>query len=396
MLNSLLVFGGGELQISIINTARQMGFYTIVIDPNPNAYGKLFADKFIVVGADDYKNTLNIAKKYNVKGLVTSSTDNPILMMCRIAEQLKLPFPSYDSCEVVLDKGKFKEILKRNKIAHATGATYSCSDRIDESKFSYPVIIKPLSNSGSRGVIKCEIPEKLQKSINETLEFCRDERFIIEEFIEGDELSVEAIVYNNKVDIIQITDKIVSAPPYNVEIGHIQPSKYMSSKTEIYELLQKIIDITGLNNCAIHPELKTSNGKFTIIEIGPRLGGDFISSKLVPLSTSVNMEKIVINIAIGQSYQYDVSDKAALISYLNLPSTKEVKGVLSESELIKTFPNITEIKNNLKVGEVTKIITNSLTRYGYFILHGEKSNELIKLSESINHFIQNKLLNIQN
>jgi len=394
MKNSLLIFGGGELQCSVIEKSKKLGYLTIVIDPNPNAIAKKKADIFIEVGGNDFENTLKIAKDYKVKGIVTAATDNPILMMARVAEELNLLFPSYESCETLIDKGKFKEILKKNSISHAEGKVYSRTDKIISSQFEYPVIVKPLMNSGSRGVIKCDNPESLLNAVNETLNFCKDGRYIIEKFIEGDEISVEALVYENKIHIIQITDKIVTPPPYNVEIGHIQPSKYSFLINDLTSLLQKIIDLTGLNNCAIHPELKINNGNISIIEIGPRLGGDYITSALVPLSTGIDIEENLIKISLGKKIKYKRIDRFSLINYLNFPIGSLVKGIITEEQLVNLFPEVIRFSHTLKVGSIINKITNSLNRYGYFILQSKNTDNIRESASKITKFITKNLLNI--
>ena len=110
-MQNILIFGGGPLQLSIIKRVKKLGLKSIVIDPDKNASGKIIADEFFTVSGDDFETTKQIAEKYRVKGIVTSATDKPILMMCRIAEALKLKFPSYSSCETLLDKAKFKSFL---------------------------------------------------------------------------------------------------------------------------------------------------------------------------------------------------------------------------------------------------------------------------------------------
>lgn len=387
MIDSLLIFGGGELQLSLIRKAKELGYKTIVIDPDFNAVAKKISDVFEVVHGNDFQKTLEIAKKYKVKGLVTTSTDHPILMMCKIVSELNLPFPSYASCEILLDKGLFKSFLNKHNLLHAQGTVFCKGDKIKETDFSYPLIVKPVKSSGSRGVIKCEKKKNLISSIKETLKFCNDDRFIIEEFIKGDEISVEAIVYENKLNIIQITDKIVSAPPYNVELGHLQPSKYCSRIEEIKSLLQKIVDFSGINNCAIHPELKINDDRIVVIEIGPRLGGDYITAKLVPLSTGINMEEIVIKIATNNKFSYKNINKASLISYLNFPVNEIIKNSLSEKELVKVFPEVIEFVHYLKAGDSVRPITNSLNRYGHYIIQANNVASIKKLVSEINEYI---------
>jgi len=391
MKDSVLVFGGGELQISIINKAKLLGLQVIVIDPNDLAQAKDVADVFVCVGGDDFEKTLEIALKYNVKGLVTAATDHPILMMCRIAEAMKLNFPTYDSCETLLDKGKFKSFLQENGFKHANGNVYNDVANFKIFNYNVPLIVKPLKNSGSRGVIKCESFDTLDAAVSECLRYCRDGRFIIEEFIVGDEISVEAIVKEGKVHIIQITDKIVSNPPYNVELGHIQPSKYSHREDEIQEILQQIVTLTGFDNSAIHPEFKiTEQGDIFIIEIGTRLGGDYITSDLTYLSTGVDIENLQIFISLGKNITFTKSNMCSAISFLNFQEDTVIHKNIDKKQLLYSFPEIFRFESNLKPNDKIKIVTNSLERYGYFILQSNSMEEIIDSKAKIIDFLHNK------
>lgn len=391
MQANILVFGGGPLQLSIIQRAKHLGFTTIVIDPDSDAPGRQIADVFFSVAGNDFETTLQIAIEKHVKGIVTAATDKPILMMCRIAEQLDLPFPSYESCETLLDKAKFKTFLQNHNLLYASGDEYQGDDALPKFDLKYPVIVKPVMNSGSRGVIKCERPEYLRSAITETLTHCKDLRFLIEEFIEGDEISVEALVQNNKVHLLQITDKILTPPPYNVELGHIQPSKFHYLKGDISDLIQTVVDKTGLNNCALHPELKINDDKITIIEIGPRLGGDFITSHLVPLSTGIFIEDQLIRISTGLPIEFDLQTKASMVTYLNFPKGLKVVRNVSENELKKIFPEIESFHFDLNIGQETRQITNSLNRYGQFLISGANTSDFITTKEGIYNYLEQQI-----
>lgn len=392
MKENLLVFGGGPLQLSLIETAKKLGYYTIVIDPDDNAPGKEIADIFFKVAGNDFDKTLEIAKQYNVKGIVTAATDKPILMMCHVAEELNLPFPSYESCETVLDKAKFKKFLYENNLPHAKGISVVGEILPETFDLQFPLITKPVTNSGSRGVIKVENQKELSTAVQETLQHSKDSRFLIEEYIEGDEISVEVLVQNGVVHIIQITDKIVSSPPYNVEMGHIQPSKYAYLKENIRGLLQMVVDKSGLDNCALHPEMKINNDKITIIEIGPRLGGDFITSHLVPLSTGLNMEEQNISLATGLPVETNTIDRASMVSYLSFPVNSVIKNTITLEQLQEQFPEIISYCCSLRKGDQVERITNSLDRYGQIILKGLTVNELLSINQEIDSYIINHLI----
>jgi len=391
MDKSILIFGGGALQISLIKRVKLKGFKAIVIDPNPEAVGKSVADSFFEVAGNDFEKTLNIAKSNNIIGLVTAATDHPILMMCRIATELNLAFPSYQSCETLLNKGKFKLFLNENNIVYAKGAVYKKEDIINLVNIKFPVIIKPLNNSGSRGVIKCSHIENLKNCVEECLLYCKDGRFIMEEFIDGDEISVEAIVYGGLVQIIQITDKIVSEPPYNVELGHIQPSKYLHRENEIKDILQEIVSLTGFDNSAIHPEFKiNSMGEIYIIEIGTRLGGDYITSDLTTLSTGVDIEELQILIATKQKISYKKIDHCSTILFLNFPEGTVIQNDIDRTKILELYPNITRFVSSLKPKDKIDKITNSLERYGYVIIQSSCLRELKISRAEINDFLHFK------
>lgn len=393
MKESLLIFGGGELQVSLIKKANELNYYTIVIDPDPKAIGKKYANLFFAIDGQDYQATLKLAKDFSVKGLVTSATDKPILMMSKIAEELNLQFPSYHSCRTLLDKSLFKIFLKENSLPHANGNTYSLNEKIDKDAINFPAIVKPVQNSGSRGVLKCDNRESLEGIVKETLQYSNNNKFLIEDFIDGDEISIEAIVHKKKVEIIQITDKVVSAPPFNVELGHSQPSKYARLKNEFMNILQKIVDKSELDNCAIHPEFKINQDKITIIEIGPRLGGDFITSHLVPLSTSVDMEKLTIDIATKKEIDFTIKNNASMISYFNFQPDKIVALVPSIDEIKKKFEHIVDFVFKLNAGDKSRHITNSLDRYGHFILGGNELSELKFNSIELNNYMLKSIFN---
>lgn len=368
-----------------------MGYRAIAIDPDPNAYAKDSADLFFEVAGNDYLTTVRFAEYYKIKALVTTATDNPLIMMAQVAEKLGLTFPSERSIDTVLDKGKFKELLNEIGVQHAKGAVYQTSQQPDLTKHEFPVIIKPNNNSGSRGVVKCNTKEELNNAVKTIERFCKDGKYIVEEYIEGDEISVEGLVVKGKLEIVQITDKILSSPPYSVEMAHIQPSKYWNRKEEIGRLIQRVIDASGLDNCAIHPELRIRGNRIYLIELGPRLGGDYITSDLVPLSTGVNVEQEMVKLALGEEINLERFNMCSMIQYLALPERAIIKPGLDEV-LKKEARASAKYKLYFDDNAEIKPVTDSSNRHGWWILQGitreqimKKSNEILK---KISYFVE--------
>lgn len=384
---SILIFGGGELQVSLIKNVKELGYQAIVIDPIQDAEGRAEADVFVPLAADDYEGTLKLAKDYNVSAVITTALDNPLPMMARIAKMLDLRFPTEESIQNVLDKASFKRILQVHHLPCAEGNSFNVGKLPDFSKIDYPVIVKPNKNSGSRGVVLCENKTELENAIDNVAQFCKDKRFIVEEYLRGDEISVEGIVNEGKFTLVQITDKIVSPPPYNVEMGHVQPSQYAGQKEKIHSLLQRIVEVTGLNDCGIHAEIKINDNGIFIIELGPRLGGDYITSDLVPLSTGVNIEKVLVHLSLGLPYEIRQLERCSTIQYLSVPPQTRWSANVDYDDIMNQFPSLKRIKVYLKANEVVKPITDSLNRHGYWVLGGEDKEEMMKQSEAIRKVI---------
>ena len=218
---------------------------------------------------------------------------------------------------------------------------------------------------------------------------------MIEEFIEGQEYSIEGIHYNGEHHVIQYTEKITTPLPYNVELGHIQPADLtINQKEEINSIISGIAKSLKFMNCASHSELKINSKGIYVIETSPRLGGDFISSTLVPLSTGINMEDILIDIATNHSLQQEWQvlkfNKNSGIKYFELSD-----GVISEINGIENLDNIPGIQQwyfGMKPGERVNKITSSLERYGYAIFQANSRKTLIDLYKTIDNILANIIL----
>lgn len=150
---TILIFGVGELQRSIINRAASRGLFTVGIDPCEEASARDACDIFEVVGGQDFEGTLAVAKKYNVSALVTASTDKPLVMMARVAKELHLPFFSVETAEWSTDKFQMKQRFMEGGVPCAKGRLIRYAEEAKD--LCFPVICKPRDNSGSRGVKLC-------------------------------------------------------------------------------------------------------------------------------------------------------------------------------------------------------------------------------------------------
>ncbi len=364
---SVLIFGVGPLQKSIIDRAKLMGLYTIGIDPAADATCKDEVDAFEIVGGQDFEGTMAVAKKYQIDAIVTAATDKPLVMMARVAKELNLPFFSVETAQWSTDKFQMKERFEMGGVPHAQGRLIS---KVEEAEgLVFPVIVKPRDNSGSRGVKLCRDKNELQISIDEALENSKLNTVLVEEFIEGPEYSIESLHHDGKSEVIQFTEKKTTEFPYNVELGHIQPANISEeNKQKIREIIEKIGKALNFENCPSHTELKINDRGIFVIETSPRLGGDYITSILTPLSTGVNLEDELLKISLGEAI--NPTPKAVQYSGVRFFSFKEgcvIKHVPNE-DFVKGWPHVVDFSFTLKEGDKVNRITSSLNRYGQLIL----------------------------
>lgn len=379
-MKSILIFGLSFLQKSLILQCRELGIKTIGIDISENPLCAEDVDAFEQVSGDNYERTIEVAKKYNVNGVICAATDKPLVMMARVAKALNLPFYSVDTAIWSTDKLLMKERFQQGGVPCAKGVVISSFEDFKREKWKLPLIVKPRDSSGSRGVIYCKDEAAVSDAIQEALMYSKKGNVLVEELIDGPEYSIESLHYKGKTHVLQFTQKQTTSFPYNVELGHIQPADLTDKqKEEIGEIINKIAAIFKFDNCASHTELKICSGKIVVIETSPRLGGDFITSKLVPLSTGINMEKLLIKIAVGEEVGEDDFvpgiKRCSAIRFFNLTEGEII--FIGDLGKIKKVAGFKEYNFDLKKGDSINKITSSLNRYGWCILDASDRHELL-------------------
>jgi carbamoyl-phosphate synthase large subunit len=387
-MKKVLIFGVGELQRSIIRRAKLKGLFTIGIDPCADAVCKDEVDAFEIVGGQDFEGTCAVVEKYGVDAIVTAATDKPLVMMARVAEKYGFPFYSVETAQWSTDKYQMKQRFLEGGVPCARGRLIAKVEEADD--LYYPLIIKPRDNSGSRGVKLCRNNEELQEAMQEALQYSHLDTVLVEEYIEGQEYSIEGLHYEGKSEVIQFTEKTTTEFPYNVELAHKQPANLTENqKNDIRELVSKIAKCMHFENCPSHTELKINERGIFIIETSPRMGGDYITSTLVPLSTGINMEDQLLHIALGEKVDTQTGrvEKASGVCFFCLPEgvVKRIDPLINE---VVNWPGVYSFELKLKEGDEVHQITSSLNRYGEVIVKGEDRKMVDKRLKEYNKALE--------
>lgn len=385
----LLVLAAGILQITVIKKAKAMGYYVIAADGDPNARGFLYADKAICANITDEEVMLKIARDEGVDGVIHPCSEVSMNVMGRINDELGLSGITREQAIRATNKHLMREAFEKGKAPSPKSIlTESAEDAWEhlQKDFTTDGILKPSRNSGSRGIAKvtCDMPkEDFEKAYYIALEESRDKSVLIEQFIEGPEFSIEIIVWNGKVNVLTVTDKKTTEAPHFVELGHSQPSCFSEEDVENLKAAAVAgVKALGVNNCACHAEAKLMDGKAYLMEIGARLGGDFISTELTHLSTGIDMVAAAINCALGiEPCLEPTEEKHGVCIRYFCPKPGKLVSISNIEVLEDERVYLWEIYH--KVGDIIPEVTSSLSRSGHVIVTEKDVKTAIAFAESL-------------
>lgn len=382
-MKKLLIVGASILQVPAIKKAKELGYHVGVIDYDPNAVGIEFADVYFNVSTIDIEGVTETAKSFSPDGIMTLATDMPMRAIASATKELGLLGISMETAIKSTDKGEMIKAFKENGVPSPWFFIVENKDKLEKlrSEITYPCIMKPLDNSGSRGVVLIEDEKELLKSFDYSMLNTRGAGVIIEEYLKGDEVSVEIIVVDGKVHILAITDKLTTGAPHFVEMGHSQQSLFTEKiKNEIEEVAEKAVKAVGIENGPAHVEIMVTEKGAKLIELGARMGGDCITTHLVPLSTGIDMVEATILLSCGKTPDLEPKlDKGSAIRYFDVGNgiIKSIDGV----EEAKKIEGVKEISFVKSVGDKAGDINSSTDRIGFVIAQGDTASEAVEICE---------------
>ena len=379
-MSSIFILGASRLQVPAIKKAKEKGLYVYVLDYDPNAVGIKYADSFLEISTIDKEAVLRAAVRYKPDYIITSTSDMPVRTVSWVCERLgKKTDISYENAICATDKVAMRECMKKNGVPIPEFHEINSFTELlkIEEKMPERYIIKPADNAASRGVILIDKKDKtdLEKAYQYCVQYSRSGIILVEEFMEGPEVSVESYSIDGEPHIITITDKIVTELPFFVELGHTEPSRLKDEQQEdIRNVAMKAICAIGMINGPTHTEIKVTENGAKLVEIAARMGGDFITSRLVPLSTGVDMLECSFSSLLGEEVncRHKFSQGAAIRFIQGEKGTlKEIRGI----EDACSMPGVQEVEVYKEIGEYIKRPENSSDRVGHIISVGRNAEE---------------------
>lgn len=385
-MKKLMILGASILQVPAIRKAKDMGLYVIAVDMDKHAVGFAYADEALVISTIDIDSVLKAAREREIDGIMTLASDMPMRTVAAVSKAMGVAGIDEDTAIRATNKADMRQCLKDHGVpvpVFYRVRTYEDFERAAAS-FSGPFIVKPADNSGSRGVTKVENPNAgaaVKRAYASGKQYSRDGDLVVEEFMQGQEVSVETLSLEGTVHVIQITDKRTTGAPHFVEMGHSQPT--CLSQEIVDRICCTAVDAVkaiGIQNGPSHTEIIVTQDGPKIVELGARLGGDCITTHLVPLSTGVDMVESCIRIALGEkpdvipkwhrgaAIRYMSSHKGVLKSVIGLEEAEQTDGI-SQISLVKS------------PGDAISDICSSADRIGFVIAGGETAQSAASACE---------------
>lgn len=305
-MKKILLLGGSSQQIVAIETAKRLGLYTVLCDYLPDNPGQRYADRFYLTSTTDREAVLQVAEREKIDYVIAYASDPAAPTAAYVAEQLGLPTNPLRAVETLCNKDLFREFLRLHGFATPKAEGFRTEEEALSAMdgFTFPVIVKPVDSSGSKGATVLPAPEGLAEAISLAFSFSRSHRIIVEEYIE------KKHPYLIGGDIFVSDGKVIQWGLMNchrdrdvnplVPVGKSYPAELEPEDIEkVKDTLQRLVTELGIRFGPMNVELVIDRaGRVFPIDIGPRSGGNMIPD-LLGMIFSCDVVEMSIRAAMG-------------------------------------------------------------------------------------------------
>ncbi len=296
-----LVLAGGYPQIALLNELRRRGIVTVLADYYPEPVAKPYADLFYQVSTLDIAAITDVAKKEQVDFLITACTDQALLTVAQVSETLGLPcYIDHKTALNVTNKSYMKEVFEANDISTAKHVILAEFDAAAIAGLRYPVIVKPVDCNSSKGVKKAYNEEELRPAFDEAVQLSRTKTAIVEEYIVGEEVTVDVQVENGKAHVLSMaySDKIADDDKFVIFRTRFPVAETEAVREQIRKTAQQIADAFGLYNSLMLVQLISDGERVYVLEFSARTGGG-VKYQLIKKVSGFDVISAVVDLTLG-------------------------------------------------------------------------------------------------
>lgn len=389
-MKKLAIIGASYLQVPLIKKAKELHIETHVFAWEEGAVGKEYADYFYPISIVEKEKILNKCKEIGIDGITSISSDLAMHAVNYVGQKMGLVSNTLECTHYTTSKSAMREIFQSKNINSPSFIKLKNAEiipNVDHLKF--PLIVKPVDRSGSRGVTKIMDVSELDAAIKRAYDESISKEVVIEEFILGQEISIEMISWKGKHHFLASTDKVTTGSPYFVEIEQHQPSHFSEEIiNNAVQLVDRALSALGVEFGASHSELLvTAENDIYIVEIGARMGGDNIGSDLVQLSTGFDFVESVINVALYNKPIIEKSIENFSGIYYITPSSGKISDIKIDLDGVESIVKH-EIIN--KQGDNVEFPIKESAHRSAYIMYQSDKKEFYNLDDLIKFEISKK------
>ena len=399
-MKKLLLLGGSAQQVVAIETAKKLGYYTVLCDFLTDNPGQYSADKFYLVSTTDKEAVLDVAKTENIDGILAYASDPAAPTAAFVAEKLELSGNPYESVEVLCNKDRFREFLKNNGFCTPEAKGYSdihsAFDDIKNGYFRMPVIVKPVDSSGSKGVSKINDPDEALEMLEYAMSFSRGKRIIVEEFVEkfgyqiaGDGLSIDGKLVFRYFANDHFNPKCVNPfVPISASFPYNMPD-YIQDK--VHDEIQRLLTLLNMKTCTYNFDMRIDDEyNVYLMEVAPRDGGNYIP-QIIRYATGVDLVEYSVRGAMGEKIKApDHSVPSGFYAYYAVHSLRD--GILEKIEFADGVEEKHIIENHIinKPGDRIRAFTGANSTLGCLLMKFDSMEQMLDMMDHSEKWIKIK------
>jgi biotin carboxylase len=397
---TIFILGAGVMQSPAIRAAKELGWKVVVADANAEAPGAALADRFFPVDLKDREGLVVSAREtqaeFGLDGVFTAGTDFSS-SVAYVAEALSLPGIPLETALRASDKLKMRMALAEAGVPSPRFASASSPEdpAIAAAGLGFPLVVKPADSMGARGCRAVRSVSELSAAIAAALPYSRSGRAIVEEYIEGPEFSIDALVDGEDIRIRGFADRHVFFEPYFVELGHTMPSSASEEvKAEVLRVFSDAVRVIGIRRGAAKGDMKycLSRRSGMVGEIAARLSGGYMSGWTYPYASGIDLTTEALLLAVGQGFGTEPEDRrwfSAERAFISIPGTvASVEGLpLAERE-----PYVKNVFLRVAPGSKVVFPSNNVEKCGNVISQAPTRDEAVSAAESASRSLRVRLV----
>lgn len=397
-LKKLLLLGGSAQQIVAIETARRLGYSTVLCDYLPDNPGQRYADRFYLVSTIDREAVLQVARDEKVDGVIAYASDPAAPTAAYVAERLGLPGNPYRSVDILSNKDKFRAFLKAHGFCTPEAEGYdtaaAAAADLRAGRFRFPVMIKPVDSSGSKGVSRADSAGEAEEKLEYAMSFSRCHRIIIEEFVEkygyqiaGDGLSLDGKLvfrcFGNDHFNTRGGDPFV---PISASFPYNMPDEVQD---KIHSEIQRLLTALHMGSTTYNFDMRIDRDcNVYLMEVAPRNGGNYIP-QVIRHATGVDLIECAVRAAMGEPVDVPaICRPNGFWSYYAVHSLRD--GVLDRVEIDPAFAEKHIVENHIikRQGDEIRSLTGANTTLGCLIMRFDSMEQMLHLMDHSEEWIR--------